>query len=303
MVVGDVMLDSYWKGESTRISPEAPVPIVHVESIEERLGGAANVALNLSALGMEVSLFGLIGNDKAGGIIKRKINESKITDCLKKTNKQTINKIRVIAKNQQVIRTDFESQYENNDIDNLYDGIVDEIPFVDVVILSDYNKGILINAKKIIDQCIRHNKLVLIDPKGNNFIKYKGATVITPNKKELREIIGQWSDEEDLYNKAQKLRKELKLEKLLLTRSEEGMSLFDECCCINISSTVKEVYDVSGAGDTAIAVLGMMLANEVNWIDSVRFANKAAGIVVGKFGTATVTTEELGVEIENKKTS
>lgn len=293
IVVGDVMLDSYWLGVSTRLSPEAPVPIINVQEIENRLGGAANVALNLAKLGANTEICGLIGEDNSGKIILEKLSDNGINTHLELSGTPTINKIRLISQNQQVVRADFEKKYEEYSIAKVTEKALTAVRTASVVICSDYGKGVLTNVSKMISQCRMLNIPVLIDPKGNDYKKYKGATVITPNKNELRAVVGEWSDETDLRVKAQNLRTDLQLEKLLLTRSEEGMTLFGENEIIDIPTNAREVYDVSGAGDTAIATLALMLSNGKSWKEAVMMANKAAGIVVGRFGTVAITASEL----------
>ena len=293
IVVGDVMLDSYWLAVSTRLSPEAPVPIINVQEIENRLGGAANVALNLAKLGANTEICGLIGEDNSGKIILEKLSDNGINTHLELSGTPTINKIRLISQNQQVVRADFEKKYEEYSIAKVTEKALTAVRTASVVICSDYGKGVLTNVSKMISQCRMLNIPVLIDPKGNDYKKYKGATVITPNKNELRAVVGEWSDETDLRVKAQNLRTDLQLEKLLLTRSEEGMTLFGENEIIDIPTNAREVYDVSGAGDTAIATLALMLSNGKSWKEAVMMANKAAGIVVGRFGTVAITASEL----------
>lgn len=293
LVAGDVMLDSYWKGESSRLSPEAPVPVVKIGSTDSRLGGAANVALNLIKLDCPTVLYGLVGADTEGCLIRSKLAESGIEDGLVTGSKRTIHKIRVVAHNQQIVRADFEESADNNSIEVLTENIINFIPYTKVLLLSDYKKGALSNVKKIIDKARSIGVPVLIDPKGLDYEIYKGATVITPNKLELSAVVGPWSTEKELRQKAQGLRKKLEVSKLLLTRSEEGMTLFGDGEIINFPAQVKEVYDVSGAGDTVLAVLGLLLAQGYSWIDAVEVANEAAGIVVGRFGTAPITAKDL----------
>ena len=303
IVVGDVMLDSYWLGVSTRLSPEAPVPIINVQEIENRLGGAANVALNLAKLGANTEICGLIGEDNSGKIILEKLSDNGINTHLELSGTPTINKIRLISQNQQVVRADFEKKYEEYSIAKVTEKALTAVRTASVVICSDYGKGVLTNVSKMISQCRMLNIPVLIDPKGNDYKKYKGATVITPNKNELRAVVGEWSDETDLRVKAQNLRTDLQLEKLLLTRSEEGMTLFGENEIIDIPTNAREVYDVSGAGDTAIATLALMLSNGKSWKEAVMMANKAAGIVVGRFGTVAITASELQGTSKNNQGS
>ncbi|MCD8339051.1 MAG: D-glycero-beta-D-manno-heptose-7-phosphate kinase [Burkholderiales bacterium] len=294
LVVGDAMLDRYWFGDASRISPEAPVPVVKVTHTQERLGGAANVARNAAALGSPTSLLAVIGDDDAGSKLLDLLEEAKVKSCLfKEKNINTTVKLRIIARNQQMIRTDFETEIHEGALDMHQNRFTELLPNTDLVILSDYGKGGLNRIAKMIEQSNALGKPVLVDPKGSDFSKYKGATCITPNRAELMNVVGQWNNEEDLAHRAQNLRKELQLDKLLLTRSEEGMTLFDENGSWSVPAQAREVFDVSGAGDTVIAVLGVMLAAGADWRTSVTTANKAGGIVVGKVGTATVTPTEL----------
>lgn len=298
LVVGDVMIDRYWKGLSTRLSPEAPVPVVKIGDIESRLGGAANVALNLASVtgGRDkIILCGLVGNDFAGNEIRKKILDAGICDALVLGNTPTIEKIRIIAQNQQIVRADFEQTCDEHSIDRVLDRVMSLIDDSDCVVFSDYQKGVLKHIPDFIRQANKNGLITLIDPKGNDYSIYAGATVITPNKAELAAVVGDWKSEDQLVEKAQNLRSDLNLTKLLLTRSEEGMTLFGEDEIINIPTVARDVYDVSGAGDTVIAVLASMLASNHTWIDSVNLANRAAGIVVGRFGTSTVSAKELGI--------
>ena len=294
LVVGDVMLDRYWFGEVNRISPEAPVPVVRIERREERLGGAANVARNASALGIHTSLLGVIGSDEAGDIVDRLLKESNITSHLNRDQQiSTIIKLRVIGRQQQLLRIDFEeppSELVLRDKLTQFNSILTKS---NVVIFSDYAKGGLVNVGEMISAGLAQNKIMLVDPKGSDFSKYAGASILTPNKSELRQVIGDWESELDLTIKAQNLRRSLNIKALLLTRSEEGMSLYMEDKLHHVPTMAREVFDVSGAGDTVIATLGAMLALGKDLIEAVEIANRAAGIVVGKLGTATVTYTEL----------
>lgn len=303
LVVGDAMLDRYWFGDASRISPEAPVPVVKVTRQEDRLGGAANVARNAAALGARTSLLAMIGDDEAGDRLLTLLEEAHVRPCLTKNkNAATTLKLRVLARNQQMLRTDFESTPEQTALDQNDSRFGALLPDHDVVILSDYGKGGLERISSMIEQGRSFGRMILIDPKGSDYRKYKNATVITPNRSELAQVVGQWSNEEDLFNRAQNLREELCLDKLLLTRSEEGMTLFDDNGAWTVPAHAREVFDVSGAGDTVISILGVLLASGADWKTSVLCANRAGGIVVGKLGTATVTYEELfpnGFETNN----
>ena len=294
LVAGDVMLDRYWFGEVNRISPEAPVPIVRVERREERLGGAANVARNAVALGVETSLLGVIGEDEAGRNVETLLSEVGIRSYLNHDPSiSTIIKLRVIGRQQQLIRIDFEEKPTEQILQDKLSRFNSLIAEHDVIVLSDYAKGSLVNVATMIQHAKQLGKYVLVDPKGSDYSIYRGASLLTPNKSELRQVIGSWKDEADLISKAQALRKELNLGALLLTRSEEGMTLFSDDEILHVPAMAREVFDVSGAGDTVIATVAAMLAEGKNLHDAVLIANQAGGIVVGKLGTATVTREEL----------
>ena len=294
LVVGDVMLDRYWFGEVNRISPEAPVPIVRIDRREERLGGAANVARNAAALGITTSLLGVVGKDEAGNIVEDLLRESNINSYLNRDSHiSTIIKLRVIGRQQQLIRVDFEEAPTEDVLRDKLSQYNTLLPNHSVVILSDYAKGSLVNVRDMIGAGIALKKTILVDPKGSDFTRYTGASLLTPNKSELRQVIGEWKTEAELTEKAQNLRRDLKLRGLLVTRSEEGMSLYTEEFVHHVPTMAREVFDVSGAGDTVIATLGAMLAAGKDLIESVEIANRAAGIVVGKLGTATVTYDEL----------
>jgi len=296
LIAGDIMLDRYWFGEVNRISPEAPVPIVRVERREERLGGAANVARNAATLGAQTGLLGVIGEDEAGAVVEELLGEIGIKSFLSRDQAiSTIIKLRVIGRQQQLVRVDFEDAPTDavlRDKLTQFNALVDQY---DVIIFSDYAKGSLVNVADMIAVARKLGKRILVDPKGDDFSRYKGASILTPNRSELIRIIGSWKSEEELTAKAQNLRQSLELEALLLTRSEEGMTLYQDNNVINFPAVAREVFDVSGAGDTVIATLAVMLGNGVALPDAVQIANQAGGIVVGKLGTATVTREELAL--------
>lgn len=294
LVAGDVMLDRYWFGDTERISPEAPVPIVAIKKVEERLGGAANVARNGASLGAKVTLLGLVGDDEAGSQVARMLDAQGIENLLQVDNSvPTIVKLRVIARQQQLIRLDFEEEPAQDTLMSKLASFEESLPSVKAVIFSDYGKGALKHIAQMIEMCRQAGKLTLVDPKGDNYSKYAGATVITPNRSELRQVIGKWSSEADLTLKAQNLRESLGLEAILLTRSEEGMTLFRAEQVSHIGAQAREVFDVSGAGDTVISTLAVALAAGWDWDPAMALANRAGGIVVGKLGTATVSWEEL----------
>ncbi|MES2831137.1 MAG: D-glycero-beta-D-manno-heptose-7-phosphate kinase [Pseudomonadota bacterium] len=294
LVVGDVMLDRYWFGEVNRISPEAPVPVVRIERTEDRLGGAANVARNLAALGASPALLGVVGTDEAGDMVERLLRECGIDGRLNRDPAiSTVIKLRVIGRQQQLLRVDFEQPPSDAVLRDKLTQFTTLVPQFDVIVLSDYAKGSLVNVRDMIAAGRRLGKTVLVDPKGEDFSRYAGASLLTPNKSELRHIVGAWTSEAQMTEKAQQLRNDLQLEALLVTRSEEGMTLYTEAEVINMPAQAREVYDVSGAGDTVIATLAVMLAAGRPIAEAVVMANRAGGIVVGKLGTATVTRQEL----------
>jgi rfaE bifunctional protein kinase chain/domain len=298
LIVGDVMLDRYWFGEVARISPEAPVPVVKVGRSEERPGGAANVARNVAALGARVGLLSVVGDDEAGRSLQALLSESGIDVSLHlDTAISTTVKLRVIGRQQQLLRIDFETAPSHEVLRAKLVEFEALLPKCDAVILSDYGKGGLAHIGEMIRLAREAGKKILVDPKGDDFSKYAGATVVTPNRAELREVVGRCQDEEELARKAEALRRELGLEALLVTRSDEGMSLFHAGGALHEKAVAREVFDVSGAGDTVIATLAVMLACGADWPDAVHVANVAAGIVVGKLGTAVVGRDELAVAL------
>ncbi|MDR1708685.1 MAG: D-glycero-beta-D-manno-heptose-7-phosphate kinase [Candidatus Accumulibacter sp.] len=294
LVVGDVMLDRYWFGEVSRISPEAPVPIVKIERREERPGGAANVARNAAALGACVALLSLVGRDEAGESLARLVREAGIDAGLHiDAAVSTTVKLRVIGRQQQLLRIDFENRPSHEALRAKLGEFARRLPGCDAVVFSDYGKGGLAHIAEMIRLAREAGKPVLVDPKGDDYTAYAGATIITPNRSEMREVAGRWKDEAELEAKAEEMRRRLDLAALLVTRSEEGMSLFLPGRAIHEKAVAREVFDVSGAGDTVIAALAVMLAHGAAWEPAIRLANLAAGIVVGKLGTAVVTREEL----------
>ena len=294
LVVGDVMLDRYWFGDVSRISPEAPVPVVKVERVEERPGGAANVARNIAALEARVALLSVVGADEAGQALAKLLDESAIDASLHEDPQlNTTVKLRVLGRQQQLLRIDFENWPTHEVLQTKLAEFRQRIADCDVVILSDYGKGGLTHIAEMIRIAREHKKPVLIDPKGDDYARYAGASVITPNRAELREVVGRWSSKDDLTQRVDKLRADLGLEAVLLTRSEEGMTLFARAGTTHEPALAREVYDVSGAGDTVIATLAVMLASGADLADAMRWANRAAGVVVGKLGTATCSIDEL----------
>jgi rfaE bifunctional protein kinase chain/domain len=294
LVMGDVMLDRYWFGEVSRISPEAPVPIVRVERTDERPGGAANVARNCAALGARTRLLSVVGADGTGRKLAQLVRKAGIRASLyRDRGMRTTVKLRVIGRQQQLLRVDLETPPSTEVLASKLAQFEAALRGCDLVILSDYGKGGLAHIARMIGLARRAGKLVLVDPKGDDYSRYRGATVITPNLAELREVVGAWKDDKDLARRAEKLRAKLRLEAVLLTRSEQGMSLFTAKGAVHVPAQAREVYDVSGAGDTVIAALGVMMAAGAGLGEAMRVANRAAGIVVGKLGTAVASRKEV----------
>ena len=294
LVVGDVMLDRYWFGAVERISPEAPVPVVRIERSEERPGGAANVARNAAALGARTRLLCVVGDDEAGVALERLLSAEHVhADMHRDPTISTTVKLRVISRQQQLMRIDFETLPSHEVLAAKLAAFEEALPESDVVILSDYAKGGLAHIERMIASARAAGKPVLVDPKGDDYGRYRGATLLTPNRNEFRQVAGSWSDDATLADKAQRMRAGLGLDALLVTRSEEGMTLFDADGMHHQPTHAREVYDVSGAGDTVIATIGVMLACGTSLPEAMRVANRAAGIVVGKLGTAVVHPEEL----------
>ena len=294
LVIGDVLLDRYWLGDVTRISPEAPVPVVQVGLCEDRLGGAANVARNIAALGAQASLVGVIGDDDAGASVARLLRHAAIRDCTcRRAGAQTIVKLRGLGQRQQLLRIDFDGARELVALDPDTLSLSALIGEHDVVVLSDYAKGCISDAQALITIARECRRPILVDPKGDDFSVYAQATMITPNLSELKQVIGRWRCEDELSEKAQALRDALKIDALLLTRSSEGMTLFNESGRHHYAAVAREVFDVSGAGDTVIAVLATLLGCGLQQPVAIRLANRAAGLVVGKLGTATISIDEL----------
>ncbi len=295
LVVGDVMLDRYWFGDVARISPEAPVPVLKVGRVEERPGGAANVARNVAALGAHCTLLSVVGEDEAGACLEKLLTQQSNVNALlhRDSTLSTTIKLRAIARQQQLLRIDFETPPSHEVLHAKLEDFRAQLPQADVVVLSDYGKGGLTHIAEMIRLARAAGKPVLADPKGEDFARYLGATLLTPNRSEFVQVAGNWHSEAELATKAERLRAELQLEALLVTRSEEGMSLFRAHDVLHEPTQSREVYDVSGAGDTVIATLAVMLASGADLPAAMRTANRAAGIVVGKLGTAVVSREEL----------
>lgn len=294
LIVGDIMLDRYWLGDVNRISPEAPVPVVLVDRTDDRLGGAGNVAVNVSALGGKTSLLGVVGSDEAGTIVDELLRHHGIRSYIQVDDSiSTTVKLRILARQQHLLRCDFEDVPNREILANsltLFESILNQN---DILVLSDYGKGGLSHIEQMIEIAKLVGKPVLVDPKGSDYMRYRGTTILTPNRAELKQVVGNWKTEEELTSKAQNLREKLSIKYLLLTRSEEGMTLYYNGGQFTIPAQAREVYDVSGAGDTVIAVCAAMYAIGMPIEDIVRTANRAGGIVVGKLGTASITCEEL----------
>ena len=295
LVVGDVMLDRYWFGDVNRISPEAPVPVLKVVRVEERPGGAANVARNIASLGAHCTLLSVIGADEAGDCLEKLLAQHGNVNALlhRDSTISTTIKLRAVARQQQLLRIDFETQPSHEVLHAKLADFREKLADADVVILSDYGKGGLTHIAEMIRLARAAGKPVLVDPKGDDYARYSGATLLTPNRSEFREVVGGWKNEAELNAKAERLRSELKLDALLVTRSEEGMSLYRANEILHEPTQSREVFDVSGAGDTVIATLAVMMACGAEWPHAVRIANRAAGIVVGKLGTAMVSRDEI----------
>lgn len=296
LVVGDAMLDRYWYGEVDRISPEAPVPIVRIDpkKEDERPGGAANVACNAAALGAQVTLLSVVGVDEPGARLENLLKRNRVRALLHHDRSiMTTVKLRVVARHQQLVRVDFETSPSHEVLASKLADFEKKLPACDVVILSDYGKGGLKHIARMIALANRAGKTVLVDPKGNDYEQYRNATMLTPNRVEFQQMVGVWKSDKEFAAKARQLMRKLNLKALLVTRGEEGMTLFTNGGMLKVRAQAREVFDVSGAGDTVIAALGVMLASGADLPDAVRIANRAAGIVVGKLGTAVVHREEL----------
>ena len=294
LVIGDIMLDRYWHGSTARISPEAPVPVVNIENTEDRAGGAGNVALNLAVLGCHVTLCGITGDDEAAQSLEEILSHQKVKCHFeKRPQQQTITKLRLMSRSQQLLRADFEKDFSLNtglDIDSI-NALIEEH---DVIVLSDYGKGTLNDPQPIIQQALLAGKPVIVDPKGSDFTKYRQATLITPNQSEFEAIAGSSNTEEEFLSAGHKTRKNLNIDSLLVTRSEKGMALFSANQEPYLQPTqAKEVFDVTGAGDTVVATLAGAIAAGSSLKEAVQISNLAAGVVVAKLGTATVSPQEL----------
>lgn len=302
LVVGDVMLDRYWFGDVHRISPEAPVPVLKVDRVDERPGGAANVARNIASLGAHATLLSVVGDDEAGSCLEKLLAQHSNLNAIlhRDASVSTIIKLRAIARQQQLLRIDFETPPSHEVLNAALEDFRAQLQLADVVILSDYGKGGLAHIAQMIALARAAGKPVLVDPKGSDYERYRGATLLTPNRSEFRDVAGSWSSDAELNSKAEVLRVELGLQALLVTRSEEGMSLYEAGNISHEAAQCREVFDVSGAGDTVIATLAVMLATGADLRDAMHIANRAAGIVVGKLGTAVVSREEIIKDIEKQ---
>ena len=300
LVVGDLMLDRYWHGATERISPEAPVPVVHVRQNEERAGGACNVAINIASLGAQCTVMGLCGKDEAAGILESLLREQGVaTRFIKLDENATVTKLRVMSRHQQLMRLDFEDGFIGSRLEPLEQAFAEALPAHNIVVCSDYGKGSLREVEKLIALCNEKNIPVLVDPKGNDFSRYRGASLITPNLSEFEAVAGRCDSVDELVSRAHALCDQHDLEALLVTRSEHGMSLmqrgFD---AVHLPTHAREVYDVTGAGDTVISTLAAALGAGLSLERAMWLSNLAAGIVVGKSGTASVSRAELKAEIE-----
>jgi D-beta-D-heptose 7-phosphate kinase / D-beta-D-heptose 1-phosphate adenosyltransferase len=305
LVAGDLMLDRYWHGATSRISPEAPVPVVKVEQSEDRIGGAGNVALNISALGAGASLVGIVGKDEAAESLSTRLQSAGIhADLQVSATRPTITKLRVISRHQQLLRLDFEDVFEAEDADQLPQKVEQLLGNVGALILSDYAKGALQNSQALIASARQAGVPVLVDPKGSDFDAYRGATLLTPNLSEFEAVVGACPNEQALVDKGAELLEQLDIEALLITRSEHGMTLLrKDMPELHLPARAREVFDVTGAGDTVISVLATAIAAGAELPDAVAMANIAAGIVVGKLGTATISMPELRRAISEEQGS
>lgn len=295
LIIGDVMLDRYWHGPTGRISPEAPVPVVKVEHNEERPGGAANVAMNIAALGGTARLVGLTGIDEPAKALTEKLTSLKVRcDFVSLPDYPTITKLRVMSRGQQMMRLDFEEGFHDVDPEPIMSRMEHALPHVKAVILSDYAKGALEHVQVMIQEARKSNVPVFIDPKGADFERYRGATLLTPNMSEFEAVVGKVKDEEDLVAKGLEVIEKFDLDALLVTRSEHGMSLLRKGQePFHLPTLAKEVFDVTGAGDTVISVLAASVAAGKPLDEACALANAAAGVVVAKLGTSTLSTIEL----------
>lgn len=300
LVVGDVMLDRYWFGDTGRISPEAPVPVVKVGSTDNRPGGAGNVALNIAALGAPVTLLGLTGKDEAATILADQLAAADVQhDLCRLDTLSTIMKLRVISRHQQLLRLDFEEKITPSHTPVLFARYQQHLAKANLVILSDYNKGTLSDPQQFI-QAARQLKIpVLVDPKGNDFNIYRHATIITPNLKEFEAIVGPCQNEQEIIDKGRELLTTYDITSLLVTRGEAGMTLIERDRTAHLPAYAREIFDVTGAGDTVIGTLGAAIATGMDLVPAAALANLAASLTVGKLGAATVSSPELEGALNN----
>ena len=310
LVVGDIMLDRYYHGETSRISPEAPVAVVNVEGQEDRPGGAGNVALNLAALGAAATLMGVVGRDPTADLLRERLAAAGVRcDFFESSKKPTITKLRVISKHQQLLRLDFEKEFDVSDTSGIADSVEEKLLNSQILVLSDYSKGTLRAPADLIAIARRLKVPVIVDPKGKDFEKYRGATLITPNLPEFEAVVGVCKTEEELVDKGHNLMSSLQLESILITRGENGMTLLrSDASELHLPAKAQEVYDVTGAGDTVVAVLAAVIAvaktlSQQSLADATRIANLAAGLAVGKLGTAAISGPELRRAVRDEQHS
>ena len=305
LVIGDVMLDRYWHGTASRISPEAPVPVVQVGNQEDRPGGAGNVALNIAALGSAATLIGVVGEDDNAKDLESRLAAAGVyCEFLRSPDKPTITKLRVISQHQQLIRLDFEHQFDEQDVAELQTLAESLIPSAQALVLSDYAKGALNDVSALIALARNQNIPIIVDPKGTDFKKYRGATLLTPNLSEFEAVVGPCANEKELVRKGLALMSELDLQAMLITRGEHGMTLLrPDSEELHLPARAREVFDVTGAGDTVISVLASALAAGDDLADATAIANLAAGLVVGKLGPAAISGPELRRAIMSEQNS
>lgn len=305
LVVGDAMLDRYWFGDVQRISPEAPVPVVAVSDSDERAGGAANVACNISSLGAACDLVAVVGNDEAADTLEKILSDRGVNARFARDDEHiTTVKLRLISRNQQLLRADFERQPAHDYLRQVMQQVEESLLQADILLLSDYGKGMLQDVGKMIDAARTRGIKCLVDPKGRDFARYRGATMITPNRHEFEDVVGACQSLDDMAEKAAHLLREIDVEYLLITLSDKGMALFNTTGLVfHRKARAREVFDVSGAGDTVIGVIAAMLAAGADYETAIHVANAAAAVVVGKLGTATVSVAEIMQEIEQEETT
>ncbi|HMY50510.1 MAG TPA: bifunctional D-glycero-beta-D-manno-heptose-7-phosphate kinase/D-glycero-beta-D-manno-heptose 1-phosphate adenylyltransferase HldE [Rhodocyclaceae bacterium] len=299
LIVGDVMLDRYWHGATSRISPEAPVPVVKVDMDEFRAGGAGNVALNVATLGGGVSLVGLVGDDESAGLLRARLEAGRVAcHFVPVAGSHTITKLRVISRHQQLIRLDFEDGFTRAEAAAVTAAVRAGLDGVGAVVLSDYAKGTLADARALVHAARERGLPIVVDPKGTDFERYRGASVLTPNLSEFEAVVGRCADEASLRARGTALRDTLDLDALLITRSERGMTLLQRGHPpLDLPTHAREVFDVTGAGDTVVALLAAGLAAGLPLAEATALANVGAGVVVGKLGTATVSVDELAAAL------